>query len=222
MKKPYLIEFNLTGDSLEEQRRKRFKLKFIIISLSVLAAIGNHSLWLWAKNAIGDWSLLGLFLTFWGIIPGVLSYVFLDTYLGKHFYDGLRRYENAKEKYDQWFVRTQFAFWDSLTGRQFEHEVTNLLNRAGYSANVTPASGDKGVDVLLSDGTIIQCKAHKSRVSPSVIRELYGTLQHFSAPRAILISKHGFSKGVYEFARGKNITLWDVNNLIKIQKGIDN
>ena len=96
------------------------------------------------------------------------------------------------------------------------------MNKAGYSARVTPASGDKGVDVLLSDGTVIQCKTHKSRVSPSVARELYGTLQHFKAPRAILISKNGFSKGVYEFVHGKNITLWDVNSLIEMQKGLYN
>jgi hypothetical protein len=222
MKKPHLSDFNLTEDLLKEQHQKRFKLKFVMVPLSLSVVVANHYFWLWASSAIGNWSLLGLFLTLWGIIPGVVSYILLDSYLGNCFYDGLRRYESAKKKYEQWFVRTQLAFWDALTGRQFEYEVANLLNKAGYSAKVTPASGDKGVDVLLADGTIIQCKTHKSRVSPSVARELYGTLQHFKAPRAILISKNGFSKGVYEFVHGKNITLWDVNRLIEMQKGLDN
>jgi hypothetical protein len=222
MKKPHLSDFNLTEDLLKEQRQKRFKLKFVMVPLSLSVVVANHCFWLWASIAIGNWSLLGLFLTLWGIIPGVVSYILLDSYLGNCFYAGLRRYESAEKKYDQWFVRTQLAFWDALTGRQFEYEVANLLNKAGYSAKVTPASGDKGVDVLLADGTIVQCKTHKSHVSPSVARELYGTLQHFKAPRAILISKNGFSKGVYEFVHGKNITLWDVNRLIEMQKGLDN
>jgi hypothetical protein len=222
MKKPHLSDFNLTEDSLKEQRRKRFKLKFVMVPMSLLVVVANYWFWLSAFSAIGNWSLLGLFLTLWGVIPGVASYMLLDSYLGDRSYGGLKHYESAKKHYDQWFVRTQFAFWDALTGRQFEYEVTNLLNKAGYSARLTPASGDKGVDVLLSDGTIIQCKTHKSRVSPLVARELYGTLQHFKAPRAILISKNGFSKGVYEFVHGKNIALWDVNSLIEMQKRQDN
>ncbi|MFQ5687080.1 MAG: restriction endonuclease [Candidatus Scalindua sp.] len=220
MQKPYLGDFNLTEESLKKQQKKRLKWRFIIILLSLLVLVANYRFWLWTYTVIGKWSLLGLFLTFWGLIPAVFSYVLLDTYLGKMFYKGLNRYENAKKQYDQWFVKTQFAFWDALTGRQFEHEVANLLNKAGYSTRVTPASGDKGVDVILTDGTIIQCKAHKSRISPSVARELYGTLQHFRAPRAILISKSGFSKGVYDFIQGKNITLWDINSLIEMQKGL--
>ena len=193
-----------------------------MVFLSLLVIVADYCFWIWTINTIGNWSLLGLFLTLFGLVPGVASYILLDSCLGKRFYDGLKRYENAKKQDDQWFAKTQFAFWDALTGTQFEDEVANLLNKAGYSARVTPASGDKGVDVLLKDGTVIQCKAHKSRVAPSVVRELYGTLQHFKAPRAILISKNGFSKGVYEFVHGKNITLWDVNNLIEMQKGLDN
>lgn len=222
MKKPNLNDFNLTEESLKKQQKKRFKWKFVIIMLSILVLVANYRFWLWADAIIGTWCILGLVLTFWGLIPAAFSYALLDIYLGKWFYKGLHYYEDAKKQYDQWFVKTQFSFWDALTGRQFEHEVTNLLNKAGYSAEVTPSSGDKGVDVLLADRTIVQCKAHKSRVSPSVARELYGTLQHFKAPRAILISKSGFSKGVYEFVQGKNITLWDVNNLIDMQRSLAN
>lgn len=221
MKKPHLNDFALTERSLQSQRQQRLALRFVMALLSLLVAAANYGLWIAASRVIGDWSILGLFLTFWGLIPGVVSYGLLDSYLGTRFYGGLQQYEHAKKRYDQWFIRKQFAFWDALTGRQFELEVANLLNRAGYSATVTPASGDKGVDVLLSDGTIVQCKTHKTRVSPSVARELYGTLGHFGAPRAILVSKNGFSRGVYEFAQGKKIELWDVNVLIEIQRGID-
>jgi restriction system protein len=108
-----------------------------------------------------------------------------------------------------------------LSGRSFEREVASLFQRAGYNARLTDATGDKGVDIVLGDGTLVQCKAHKSPISPAVARELYGTLKHFKARRAILISLSGFTKGVFEFIRGKHIRLWDVNSLISVQKNLE-
>src|SRR5262249_30978149 len=54
-------------------------------------------------------------------------------------YKTLNRYLEALTKYEEWFVRTQAAFWEKLPGRRFEIEVTNLFNRAGYRARLTPA-----------------------------------------------------------------------------------
>lgn len=127
-------------------------------------------------------------------------------------------YVDAKKKYDDWFVRTQKEFWEALSGRAFEIETANLLKRTGYNAKLLGGSADGGVDIILDNDTIIQCKSHKSPVSPAVVRELYGTLQHFKASKAILISRTGFTKGVYEFVQGKPILLWDLNSLIKLQK----
>ena len=47
------------------------------------------------------------------------------------------------------------------------------------------------------------------------------SMQHFKAPRAILISKNGFAKGVYEFVEDKPIELWNMNRLIEMQKKLD-
>ena len=221
LKRPELSEFDLTEDSLRGQRLRRGQLHFLMVPLALSAGVANWALWLAADQKIGNWSLLGLFLSGWGLIPAVVVYVLLDSLFGRYFYRGLQRYERAKNRFDRWFAKTQLAFWDSLSGRQFEHEVAALLNRAGRSAAVTPASGDGGVDVRLTDGTIIQCKTHKTAVSPGVARELYGTLQHLGAPRAILVSKNGFSRGVYEFVRGKNIELWDVKALITMQRNLE-
>ena len=149
MKKPHLSDFNLDKNSLREQQRKRRRLKPLMILFALLVLIANYYFWLWVRIIIGNWSIFGLFLTLWGILPAVFSYVLLDIFLGRFLYAGLKHYEDAKEKYDKWFLRTQTAFWDALTGRQFEIEVASLLNRSGYSAKVTPASNDKGVDLML-------------------------------------------------------------------------
>ena len=217
MNKPTLSIYGITEGSLQSQRTRRVLLRFLTIPCSLAVATGNYWLWIELHPIIGDWSLAGLFLTLFGLIPGVFSYTMLEVLLARCFYNGVARYEVACRLYEKWFSRTQTEFWDSLTGRQFEVEVAALLNRVGHSATVTPASGDKGVDVLLADGTIVQCKAHKAPVSPGVARELYGTLEHFGSPKAILVSKSGFTKGVYEFVQGKSIELWDTNTLISMQ-----
>ena len=136
----------------------------------------------------------------------------------------LRRYQlylEAKRKYHEWFERTQAEFWNRLSGLQFEREVAELLRRTGIACQLTAPSDDKGIDIALADGTIIQCKAHKGSVGPGVARELYGTLVALHAPKAILISVNGFGPGVLAFVKDKPITLWDQRTLIGMQKRLE-
>ena len=196
--------------------------KFVIIPISVAIGAANYIFWLRMYEVIGNWSLLGLILTAFGLVPICFSMAILEIWTRKYSYSGVGRFEIARANYKKWYLRTQLSFWDSLSGRQFEHEVARLLSRSGYEAKVTPASNDKGVDVILNDGTLVQCKAHNSKVSPAIAREMYGTLKHFKANRAILIAKNGFTKGVYDFVKDKPVLLWDVSILIEMQKKLDN
>jgi hypothetical protein len=138
--------------------------------------------------------------------------------------DALKRYEAfrfAVAQYDLWLLRTQEEFWNSLSGEGFEIEVLQLLNRAGFRAQLTGGAGDGGVDIVLDDGTIIQCKAHAGPCGPSVLRELFGSLHHFGAEKAILISRGGFTTGSLQFVEGKPITLWDRHDLIRLQRNLE-
>ncbi len=96
-----------------------------------------------------------------------------------------------------------------------------MLGRAGLRPQRVGGAGDKGVDIKLGDGTIVQCKAHRGPVPPAAARELYGTLEHFKAPQAILVSRSGVTKGVREFVEGKPIKIWGVHDLISLQKRLD-
>ena len=40
-------------------------------------------------------------------------------------------------------------FWLGLSGLQFEQEVADVFRRNGFRAEVTPASGDGGVDIIM-------------------------------------------------------------------------
>ena len=76
-------------------------------------------------------------------------------------YKQLAQYETGVARYDAWFVRTQQDFWESLDGRRFEIEVAELFNKAGLKARLTPTTRDQGLDIILGDGRLVQCKAHK-------------------------------------------------------------
>jgi len=136
-------------------------------------------------------------------------------------YRRVQRYRKTLAIYRAWWVRTQKEFWLSLSGIQFEVELAAVFRRAGLRAELTAASGDKGVDIWLyteRGKEIVQCKAHGGPIGPAVVRELYGTLQHFGAPAAILASTSGFTKGVRAFARNKPIALMDLSDIIALQE----
>lgn len=237
MRKPIPEEYGLTNDqvksltegkALRDKRREAFCLWPCVV-LGVFAGIG---LYVSKLSQLPDKfiELIGILVTLvWfsglgfaaGMIIGyqilrIVNYILPDT----PKYKAMNRYLQSVAKYEEWFVRTQEAFWNSLSGRRFEVEVTNLLIRAGYKPTISPGGGDGGVDIVLSDGTIIQCKAHRATVSPGVVRDLYGTLTHQRAPRAILISLNGVTDGIRKFIIGKPITVWDRSKLIALQKSI--
>lgn len=217
MKKPYPADFDLT-----EKEIKRFKNQQRILKwLCILGFPAIPAVFIVVDLKDAKWFHFPLIWIGCAWPLGAMIGFGIHSVLVRIFFPRYTNYFSAIKKYNNWFIRTQREFWNRLDGRSFEREVAFLLQRAGYKAQLTPVTGDEGVDIVLGDGTIVQCKAHKSPVSPGVARELYGTLRHFSVHKAILISRSGFTGGVQRFARGKRISLWDLDNLISLQKKLE-
>jgi hypothetical protein len=110
-------------------------------------------------------------------------------------------------------------WWRKLSGRAFERELARVLKSNGSSVELTPASNDGGVDLVLKrnhDIILIQCKAHKNPVGPSPVRDLYGALMHRQgAKEAWLVTTSSFTRGAISFARGKPIRLKTIEALLK-------
>ena len=73
--------------------------------------------------------------------------------------------------------------WMSLSGREFERELSTLFGQAGYLVEHTPSSGDQGVDLILrKDGqiTVVQCKSHRR---PCRAGDRQGTIRRSGAFR---------------------------------------
>lgn len=69
----------------------------------------------------------------------------------------------------------------TMTGHQFEHFVAEVFRGNGWKAQVTPGSGDYGVDVVLTGPNpvgrtvrvAVQVKMHASAVGPKAVQEVH-------------------------------------------------
>lgn len=139
----------------------------------------------------------------------------LSTPLRKKY----ENYRNDFEAFYYWNRIIKLDYWMSLSGHQFEDAVATVFRNIGYSAQVSKQGGDGGIDIILiknGEKTAVQCKAHKSPIGPSVARDFYGTLIHNRYTRGILVSRSGFTGGVYDFVCGKPIELLNLNQLLEL------
>jgi len=124
--------------------------------------------------------------------------------------------EERKDKIE----RSKREFWFSLNGFEFENQMAKLFRKNGYKADVTKRTGDGGIDINLYDEngfrTIVQCKAHKKAIGPHEARAIYGLMSSENAPKAILISLGGFTQGVRDFVKEKNIILMDIEDVMEL------
>ena len=98
----------------------------------------------------------------------------------------------------------------SLTPRQFEEVVAELLGSRGYDITLTPASRDGGVDIYAAKQSelgsflyLVECKkyAPENKVGVGLIRELLGVVAQRRATAGILATTSFFTAGAQEFQR---------------------
>lgn len=144
------------------------------------------------------------------------------------FLDAQSEYQKAKLAHDQAVaareleISKQFeTYWRSLTGQQFERELSRLFAAQGYAVNLTPHTSDGGVDIkLVKDGKtiVVQCKAHAKRIPISVARELCASIDDFEAEAGIIACLAGVTKPTAEYIRERNITVLDVHQIVALQR----
>jgi HJR/Mrr/RecB family endonuclease len=128
--------------------------------------------------------------------------------------------KEEKEAEDRIQRRKEFSYWFNLDPYEFEREIAELFVKHQFRAEPTKGSGDEGIDILLEFGNgykgIAQCKRQKTKVSPSVIRDIYGTMMSGKFKYAFVICPAGFSEKSFEFAKGKKIILIGQKRLMQM------
>lgn len=233
-------DFGLTAGAVAEAEARWAQWEKQTFRSTWLLAFGGSLLWFCTITTqltpLADWiggAFCALFLGFTGMIPATVVLAVIDRLIQplrnrQYPLDAqVRRYKEAQQAYQAWlkeeaqrYIRTQRSYWLGLSGTQFERELANLYSRLGFQVQLTPPSGDHGVDLLLrkDDKTIIvQCKAHDRPVGPAVARELLGTMTLWGADRAVLASLSGVTPSVTEMVKGRAIELLDLAGILQLQ-----
>lgn len=112
----------------------------------------------------------------------------------------------AEETTDDFVVRRILS---QLNGYQFEELVAHIMECMGYTARVTPKSGDGGVDVIAHMDALgfqppivkIQCKRSTAQHGSAEVNQLLGTLGE--GEFGLFISLGSFSRAAIELERNR-------------------
>ena len=158
------------------------------------------------------------------LFPGVIAMMILHSIFGNIYLNlspTIKMFVKYAVKINN-EAKKQVEYWMRLTWREFEIEVAKHLNAIGVSSQVTPGSGDKGVDVVAhhkGNKIIIQCKKYSKPINPNFVRELYGTLVSEKADYAFLVSFSGFSPGALSLSNNR-IFLMDIDDFMQLDEKI--
>lgn len=90
-----------------------------------------------------------------------------------------------------------------LSPRKYEELVADLLRDMGHEVTLTPETRDGGVDIFASMKTelgeilcLVDAKKYRmdKKIGVEMVRTLYGTLTHYKATSAMLVTTASFSK----------------------------
>jgi restriction system protein len=103
-----------------------------------------------------------------------------------------------------------------LPPRKFEETVAQMLEKQGYTVELTPASKDGGFDIYVASKQalgkflyLVECKRYTppNKVGVHLVRALHGVVQKTQANAGMLVTTSFFTRGAKEYADETMYTL---------------
>ena len=136
-------------------------------------------------------------------------------------YKGLvYQFDQARNKWNDCVKETGLGYWREKRGVALEEAVRDFFLRRNCTVRTTKASGDGGVDLIISAGQTTfwcQCKGHASPISVAVVREIAGVC---SRGRAVpmVVAVNGYTGPAMGAARELGVLLIDAPLLVNLAK----
>ena len=112
--------------------------------------------------------------------------------------------------------------FDSMSGEQFEEFCADILRGNNYqNVELTPATGDHGIDILArKDGVkyAIQCKRYSKPVGNKAVQEAYSGKTIYKADVAVVMTNMDFTSQAIQDAAKLNVLLWGRDKIYSLQK----
>lgn len=124
----------------------------------------------------------------------------------------------------RWIRGRRSRAWQclALSGEEFEDYVAVVLEDNGFrDVELTPASGDQGVDILATRGGkryAIQCKNYGEAVGNFAVQEAFAGCEYYECDVAAVICPGSYTRAARELAESTGVLLWDGKRLSRMMK----
>jgi restriction system protein len=115
---------------------------------------------------------------------------------------------------------------DKMSGKKFEEYLQVLLKTKGYYVELTPYTGDYGVDLILSTKgkkIIVQAKRYKKNVGIKAVQEIAAAKSHYKADECWVLTNSFFTVQAKKLAASNQVKLIDrkqlINWMLEVNKG---
>lgn len=98
----------------------------------------------------------------------------------------------------------------TLSPREFELLVVDLLNRSGWSARPTSTTGDQGIDIIASlngKRAVFQCKLYSQSVGNAAVQEIIAGRDFEKADIAAVVSSASYTASARQLASAAGVYL---------------
>lgn len=110
--------------------------------------------------------------------------------------------------------------FDSLSGLEFEKFIASLLLKNKYqNVEITPPSGDHGIDILAEKDNItfsLQCKCYSGNVGNSAVQQAHTGKSIYHTDISIVVTNRFFTQQAIEEASALGVKLWDRNKILEL------
>ena len=98
---------------------------------------------------------------------------------------------------------------DEMSGVEFENLLAKYYVSKGYTVNLTPSSGDFGVDLLATKGRTVlavQAKRYSGSVGVRAVQEVSSGAVYYQATKAAVVTNSFFTRQAKELAKALNVS----------------
>lgn len=173
-----------------------------------------------AALALFEWSDQALNQFIEARREGIASLLPLKEAARRQVDDTIHSYTHAADRHAQ-FLQVYFGRrhqlltcnWSALAGIPFESFLADVFRELGYEVETTKASGDQGVDLVISRGgrrIAVQAKGYPgSTVGNKAIQEAHAGMTFYGCHASAVITNSTFTSGAVQLAQAVNCALID-------------
>lgn len=140
----------------------------------------------------------------------------------------LSKKQREQEAWQRRFGAAQAAELDQLSGVEFEGFLAGLFRAQGYTAELTPTTGDYGADLILSKDErriAVQAKRYMGSVGVQAVQEALSGQAYYQCHTAWVITTGAFTTNALELAQKSGVKMIgrsEIGNLMAQHKAKTN